>query len=187
MLRKLRRTRTSAWMIPLIYAAVATTYALTMPRLWYFLFPHLSSTISVDAAIAIYSSVASGMMALTSIVFSLTFLMVQFSATAYSPRLVIWISRDPVVSHALGVLLPPSVYALAALAWVYRVGSRRVPLMSIVAVVGMIIAIVFMFISLIRRVAMLQVNRVLIFVGNKGREVIENLYPPIAATGEHHS
>jgi uncharacterized membrane protein len=43
------------------------------------------------------------MIALTAIVFSLTFVMAQFSATAYSPRLVLWVSRDPVISHALGV------------------------------------------------------------------------------------
>jgi uncharacterized membrane protein len=45
----------------------------------------------VNAAIGFYSAIASGMIALTGIVFSLTFVMVQFSATAYSPRLVLWI------------------------------------------------------------------------------------------------
>ena len=51
---------------------------------------------SVAVTITLYSSVASGMLALTGIVFSLTFVMVQFSATAYSPRLVLWVARDPV-------------------------------------------------------------------------------------------
>ena len=59
--------------------------------------------ISVSAATAIYSSIASGMIALTGIVFSLTFVMVQFSATAYSPRLVLWIARDRAMMHALGI------------------------------------------------------------------------------------
>jgi uncharacterized membrane protein len=36
-----------------------------------------------------------------------------------------------------------------------------------------------MFIGLIQRVGMLQVNRMLVFTGDHGREVIENLYPPI--------
>ena len=60
------------------------------------------STMSASAAMAICSAIASGMIALTGIVFSLAFVMVQFSATAYSPRLVLWVARDPVVSHALG-------------------------------------------------------------------------------------
>jgi hypothetical protein len=29
--------------------------------------------------------------------------MIQFSATAYSPRLVLWISRDPFMWHAVGI------------------------------------------------------------------------------------
>jgi len=37
-----------------------------------------------------------------------------------------------------------------------------------------------MFISLIQRVGMLQVNRMLTFTGDQGRAVIENLYPPLA-------
>jgi hypothetical protein len=36
-------------------------------------------------------------MALTGVVFSLVFVMVQFSAIAYSPRLVLWIVRDRVL------------------------------------------------------------------------------------------
>lgn len=39
-----------------------------------------------DVAIGIYSVIASGMIALTGLVFSFAFVMVQFSATAYSPR-----------------------------------------------------------------------------------------------------
>jgi uncharacterized membrane protein len=105
--------------------------------------------------------------------------MVQFSATAYSPRLVLWICRDPLISHAMGVFTATFLYALAALVWVDRGGSGRVPL-SGVWVVGLLLIIsVMMFISLIQRVGMLQVNRILIFTGDRGREIIENLYPTI--------
>ncbi len=96
----------STWGIPAVYAAVAIAAALTFPRFESRIFPGLVSPVSVSTATAIYSSIASGMIALTGIVFSLTFVMVQFSATAYSPRLVLWIARDPVMSHALGMLQP---------------------------------------------------------------------------------
>ena len=172
-------TRTSTWTIPLTYAATALICAILVPRFYLLFFSHISSTISVNSAIAIYSSVASGMMALTSMVFALTFLMVQFSATVYSPRLVVWIARDPVVSHALGVFIATFVYALAALAWVDRMNSGRVPLLSLSIVVSLVVASIFMFISLLHRLGTLQVNRILIFVGDKGREVIEDFYPPV--------
>ena len=79
----------------------------------------------VGVAITLYSSIASGMLALTGIVFSLTFVMVQFSATAYSPRLVMWVARDPVISHSLGVFTATFLYALAALSGIGRSGSEQ--------------------------------------------------------------
>ena len=88
MFHKLRKTQANAWLVPLVYAAAALTFGFTSTRLAHVLLPGFVSTISANAAIGIYSSVASGMLALTGIVFSLTFVMVQFSATAYSPRLV---------------------------------------------------------------------------------------------------
>src|SRR5882757_8919464 len=109
-----------AWRVPSIYAACAIAAGLALPRLETRFVPHLMSDISVSAATAMYSSIASGMIALTAIVFSVTFVMVQFSATAYSPRLVLWLARDPLLSHALGVFMATFLYALAALAWVDR-------------------------------------------------------------------
>lgn len=163
------------------YALGAVLVAASLPRLSFIFMPWFVSTISVNSAIGIYSSIASGMLALTGIVFSLTFVMVQFSATAYSPRLVLWIASDPVMSHAIGVFTATFLYALASLAWVDRAGSGRVPLLGIIIVDGLLIVSILMFISLIQRVGMLQVTRMLIFTGDQGRRVIESLYPPIDA------
>ena len=179
--RRLRKTHVATWLIPLMYAAGALLFGFTVPRLAHSFLPGLVSTISVNAAIGIYSSVASGMIALTGIVFSLTFVMVQFSATAYSPRLVLWIARDPVMSHAIGVFTATFLYALVALAWVDRGGSGRVPLVGVGVLAVLLVFSIMMFISLIQRVGRLQVTRMLIFSGDQGREVIEDLYPPLDA------
>jgi len=90
-----RRSQLQSWGIPLAYADAAVVVGPTLPRFETTLFPGLSTKVSVQAAIAIYSTLGSGMLAFTSIVFSFTFVMVQFSATAYSPRLVLWVARDP--------------------------------------------------------------------------------------------
>ncbi len=132
-------TNISAWLIPLAYAAAAMVCGFTVPRIAYALLPGLVTTISVNSAIGIYSAIASGMIALTGIVFSLTFLMVQFSATAYSPRLVLWIARDLLISHAIGVFAATFLYALTSLAWVDRQGSGRVPLIGILVVTLLVI------------------------------------------------
>ncbi|MBP1634002.1 MAG: hypothetical protein H6Q10_576 [Acidobacteria bacterium] len=179
--RRWRRagTRSSPWAIPATYAATAIAAGLTFPRLEAALLPGLPNTLSVSAAAAIYSSIASGMLALTGIVFSLTIVMVQFSATAYSPRLVLWVARDPVISHALGVFTATFLYAIAALAWVDRGANGRVLFVSAMFVVVLLVASVFVFVSMLQRIALLQINRMLSFTGDRGRQVIDTTYPPL--------
>jgi uncharacterized membrane protein len=151
--------------------------ALTFPRFESRMFPGLVSQASIPAAMAIYSAIASGMIALTGIVFSLAFVMIQFSAIAYSPRLVLWISRDPVMSHAIGLFTATFLYAIAALASLERSGSGKAPFISAWVVIVLLMASVAMFISLIQRLGLLQVNRMLIFTGDQGRRVITTIYP----------
>jgi uncharacterized membrane protein len=119
------------------------------------------------------------MLALTGVVFSLAFVMIQFSATAYSPRLVLWISRDPFIWHAAGVFTATFLYALAALTWVERNGPGRVPFISSWVVLGLLLASVAMFIGLIQRIGLLQINRMLKFTGDQGRQVVETVYPQL--------
>jgi uncharacterized membrane protein len=58
-----------------------------------------------------------------------------------------------------------------------------VPLISTWLTVFLLIASVGMFVALIERVGMLQVNRMLITTSKRGRDSIEELYPPIGAAG----
>jgi uncharacterized membrane protein len=170
------------WIVPSFYAAGAIAAGLLLPRIESWFLPSLSAGMSVAAATAIYSSIASGMLALTGIVFSLVFVMVQFSATAYSPRLVVWIARTPLIAHALGIFTATFLYAIAALAWVDRGGATTVPLISSFTLLVLLLVSVFMFIGLIERVAMLRVTRMLSFTGSQGRSVINTIYPePYAA------
>src|SRR5262249_59900738 len=96
-------------------------------------------------------------------------------------RLVLWIVRDPVLSHALGIFSATFLYAIAALAWVNRSGSTRVPFISAWLVIALLLASVAMFVGLIRRVGLLQVNRMLIFTGDQGRKAIKSLYGPFSS------
>lgn len=167
--------RSATWTIPLYYAAAATVVGLVLPRIELGIFPKLSSDITVASATAIYSSVASGMLALTGVVFSLAFLMIQFSATAYTPRLVPWISRDPFLWHTVGVFIATFIYAEAALAWLDR-KPAKVPYGSTKLELALLLASVAMFIGLIQRIGLLQVSRMLQFTGDQGRKVIQTTY-----------
>ncbi len=117
------------WGIPVSYAVIAVLTGFILPRIESHWLPEIESGLSVVAAVVIYSSVASGMMAFTAVVFSLVFVMVQFSAIAYSPRLVPWIVRDRVLWHSLGVFTATFLYSLAAIAWLDRNRSGTVPVL----------------------------------------------------------
>jgi len=67
------------------------------------------------------------MMPLTGLVFSLAFVMVQFSTTAYSPRLVGWLAGLERHAHSLGIFTATFLYAVAGLLWIDREGTGRVP------------------------------------------------------------
>ena len=144
-----------------------------------FFFSNRITGISSAAAMAMYSSIASGMITLTGIVFSLVFVMVQFSATAYSPRLVLWMSRDPLLFHAIGVFTATFLYAISAMAWVDRQSSGKVPFFSAWLVVGLLLASVGMFIGLVHSLSRLQITSVLAFTGDFARQIIDVMYPPL--------
>jgi uncharacterized membrane protein len=91
----------------------------------------------------------------------------------------LWIARDPVISHALGIFTATFLYAIAALAGVDRSGSGKVPFVSLWLVVALLLASVAMFISLVERISMLQITRMLIFTGDQGRKVITTVYPSV--------
>ena len=172
--RKLSERR--AFWIPLVYAVAALVAGLSLPRLERNLFPNLTVGIDPGAALAILTGIASGMMGLTAIVFSIAFVMVQFSATAYSPRLVLWLARSAVINHSIGMFTATFVYSLAAAAWINREGSGLVPPITVWFAVLLLLASLAMFVLLVERVGMLQVTRVLAYAGDEGRKVIDRMY-----------
>src|SRR5271157_4802683 len=172
-----RRPRLPDWAIPLCYIVPTVIAIFALPRFEHRFLPGFMAEMSAPAAMAIYTSVGSGMLALTGIVFALAFVMVQFSATAYSPRLVLWISRDPVIWHSIGVFNATFLYAIGAIAWVDRNGSGKVPFLSVWVIFALLLASVAMFVALIQRIGLLQINRMLTFTGDMGRGVIEATYP----------
>jgi uncharacterized membrane protein len=102
--------------------------------------------------------------------------MVQFSAIAYSPRLVLLFVRDRTLFHTLGIFVATFVYSLSALAWVDRAGSGSVPLFSTMLVVLMVIVSMVLFSLLVQRLNALQISNVLHYVGDKGRDIIGEMY-----------
>jgi len=168
------------WVIPMVYVGAAVSAGLSLPRFEQAYLASDTLLLSIGSAQAYLSAAASGMMSLTGIVFAMGFVMVQFSAIAYSPRLVLWFARDPILFHALGVFSATFIYALFTLVWVDRGGGGSVPLFSSLLVGVLIVLSMLLFAKLIQRLGDLQISNVLHSIGDRGRAVIIELFPPIA-------
>ena len=164
----------------MVYTVASVVAGLILPRLEQVYFPAYSHSMSAAAAMALFSAISSGMMALTGIVFAIAFVMVQFSALAYSPRLVILFVSSPTLHHSLGIFFATFVYALVALMWTDRGGSGTVPLFSTLLVLSLLIASLLAFVRLIGTVNDLQIHNVLQSIGSRGRTVIRAMFPRIA-------
>ena len=165
---------------PLLYASAAVVLGMAVPRIEARFFPDLTAGLSAASATAVLAAIASGTLPLTGLVFSLAFVMVQFSATAYSPRLVTWFAGSVVMRHSLGIFIATFIYSLAALGWVDRGGSGRVPLLTVWVAIALLLVSVVFFVILVEKLGMLQISRVLAFAGDQGRAVIERDYAPLA-------
>jgi uncharacterized membrane protein len=165
------------WYIPTIYVAASVAAGLIVPRLEYAYLPG-HSDMSAAAAIACFSAVASGSMAFAGIVFAVVFVVVQFGAVAYSPRLVVMFAGTPRLYHTLGLFFATFTYSLAALMWTDRRGAGITPLVSTYIVVSLLIASMLAFARLIQTIYELQIQNVLQTVGARGRAVITAMFPP---------
>jgi uncharacterized membrane protein len=175
------RHASSIWLIPTGYVAVSVVCAFALPRIEHAYLDSYTFNLSISSTQAYLSAAASGMMALTAIVFSVAFVMVQFSALAYSPRLVLFFVRDRILFHTLGVFVSTFVYSLWTLAWVDRAGSGTVPLFSTSLAVVMVVISMALFSVLVQRITDLQISNVLRFIGDKGRDVIREMFPRLDA------
>jgi uncharacterized membrane protein len=158
------------------YTLLSVAAGLALPRLEHVYFASFTHSVSVGSALAFFSSVSSGMMALTGIVFAIAFVVVQFSALAYSPRLVVMFANSPTLYHTLGIFFATFAYSLAALAWTDRGGSGEVPLFSTMLVNVLLIVSMLAFARLIRSLNDLQIQNVLQVIGARGRAVIRTMF-----------
>ena len=173
--------RLPLWAIPAAYVVGSIIVGLVFPRLENTYLAAYAHGMSVSAALTFFSAVSSGTMAFTGIVFAVAFVMVQFSAVAYSPRLVMMFTSNPQLYHTMGIFFATFTYSLAALFWTDRGGSGVVPLFSTLLVGMLLIASMLAFVGLVSSLNDMQIHHVLRNVGERGRQVIAQMYRPLAA------
>ena len=116
-----------------------------------------------------------GILGLVSIIFSLLFLVVEYSNTALTPRLNLF-QGDPWIWRTYGACLGLFTFGFVA---TLSIGDRT-QVSVIVPVVSLVVALVV--IGLMRRLQVkafdsMQLNATLSAISGAGREVIDNVYP----------
>ena len=173
-MRAVRWLRENGWTVPVMYVLLAIAFGLVLPRIdranpgLHFL--------GALAAETLLAAIASGMIAFTGIVFSISLIVSQFWSTAYSMRLMQWLRNTPLTGHAFGTFSATFVYALVALAEVGR--NEKVELGSTVYfALLLLLASVFLFLLLLySTLRQMNLSYVLSLIGDRGREVIEAFY-----------
>ena len=164
------------WLVPIAYTVLALAMGIITPRIHYGLWGGEALALPASDASVILSAIASGMMALTGITFSLVFVMVQFGSSTYSPRLAALLARSRVIRHSAGIFIATFLFALLALANLHAEDSELAPAMTVLTAFGWVLASIGALIWLIERITSLYISNVLGGIGQRGREVIVEMY-----------
>jgi uncharacterized membrane protein len=172
------------WLIPMLYVGAALFLGMAFLRFefqylepysvllsqWYF------TGLSTASAQAVLGAIASGMLSLTAIVFTVAYITAQFNSVAYSPRVASLFARDPALFHTFGLFNATFIFSIITLAFVDRENSNFVPKFSLAIIVMLLIASMIVFARLVRGVSDLQITNTLHKIGDQGRIVLHETF-----------
>lgn len=143
-------TRTRLWPLPVVALVSAVALGIALPRLDAALADDLSPAVAAylfgggaGAARTVLSAIATSLITVTSLTFSLTVLTLQLASSQYSPRLLRTFTRDRFVHRTLALFLGSFVYALTVLRTVRTPeggGAEFVPQLSVTVAFALTLA-----------------------------------------------
>jgi uncharacterized membrane protein len=177
------------WVIPVLYVAGTLVFGIGFTRFEYaYLAGHTDllsvwwfNELSISSAQASVAAIASGMIALTSIVFTAAYITAQFHSVAYSPRVALFFLRDPALFHTFGLFNATFIFSIITLSWIDRENSGIVPQFSLAIVVVLLIASMLAFARLVRSVTDLTITSTLHTVGDQARVVLQQTFAKMDA------
>jgi uncharacterized membrane protein len=138
----------------------------------------------LNTARDILTSTATGMIAFTGLVIASVLVVVQFAASQYSPRLVLWFRGDVLVKNAIGVFLAAWLYALVALRQLEHTVLGYAPDVTVgVGLVLLVGAAVFFLLLLQRVMDRLRPRTLYAAVARDGVHAARAVYPTALAEG----
>lgn len=142
-------SRTKLWPLPVATLGLAVAMGIALPRLDEIVSDDLPPTFSAylfgggaASAQTVLNAIATSLITVTSLTFSLTVLTLQLASSQYSPRLLRTFTRDRFVQRTLALFLGSFVYALTVLRTVRTSddGTAFVPQISVTVAFGLTLA-----------------------------------------------
>ncbi|WP_303902442.1 DUF2254 domain-containing protein [Thiohalomonas denitrificans] len=162
-----------------IGSAIALGYAAPQFNQWFF--PWLVSPLDKSSISTILATIASGMITLTGIVFSLVFVIVQFGSSTYSPRITRVFAHVRSLRHSLGIFTGTFIYCLMALRTLGLERGEIVSAFTVWLAFAWLLASVVILANLVRVFTTLTIGNVLFALSTAGRFSIARLYTPLTA------
>ncbi|HJZ59627.1 MAG TPA: DUF2254 domain-containing protein [Gemmataceae bacterium] len=129
---------------------------------------------SPEGARAVLGMLAGSMLTFLVFVLSATLIVVQLASGQLTPRVIALVLAKPGVKIALGTITFTYTYTLAALARV----EDRVPDLHVSVSVFLNLVCIIVFFEFVQQLSIgLRPASLVLFVANRGREVIEQVYP----------
>ena len=165
-----RRRRLRVGLTQLIYLIAGLALGLIVPHI------PVGFTVPRGETAQMLFAVGAGLVTFIGVVFSLLYLVVEFAATTFTPRLNVYY-RAPIVWHAFAFYVGVLVYTFVAAFALVGNGDRVTGLIPIVTVVLLLLA-VFLYRSLqMRGFESITLSSVLADIAERGRLVLDGVYP----------
>ncbi len=166
-------------LITWVYIGTAIALGYAAPRFNQWFFPWLVSPLEKSSISTILATIASGMITLTGIVFSLVFVIVQFGSSTYSPRITRLFAHVRSLRHSLGIFTGTFIYCLMALRTLGLDRGEVVSAFTVWLAFAWLLASVVVLANLVRVFTTLTIGNVLFALSTAGRFSIARLYAPL--------
>lgn len=171
------------WAVPLAISVAAFVLGLVMPVLDLALAEYLPFVFQggPEGARSMLSTIASAMISVTGVVFSITIVVLQLASSQFTPRVLGSFLDSRVTQTTLGVFTASFIYSLTVLRSV-RTGfgdsEAFVPQVSVTLAFGFVVASVALFLAFIHRItSSIQVSNVISEIGDTSVALIDDIYP----------
>lgn len=178
------RLKSQFWVLPLVIIVLSWLLALLLPELDHRFAGSVPYVFSggPESARGLLSTIATAMISVTGLVFSITMVVLQLASSQFTPRILSTFLANRISQVTLGIFAATFVFALNVLR-VVRSGERQfVPQMSVTAAFLLVIASIVMFIAFIDHItSSVQVSQVISRLGDSTMKVVDRNYVDTAA------